>query len=384
MLSEYSFIYSFFIYGMTMISMIIVAIPFYNTFPNNRDSAYKQSNKMLAIVLMSLIFGLVFGMRWDVGTDNLEYLRIYIHNDTEWYKNEYIFKWINDSLYSLGIHYWMYFALFAFVQVFLLFYALKNEAYLWAFLILSLFGGHFFVDWMNGMRQEMASCIMLVATNFIIKRQPIKYLLFILIAAGFHSSALLFLVVYPLMVNGKQLVPSWKIQLFLLIMCSGITIVIGDILSKVFPILEVLQQVEAMNKYTATYNEDVLQRFSDVTHIGIMFYIFLIVNSIIIVYSDKIKIYFGGRRINIYYNLFYWGMLFETLLATNMVLVRPFRYFRIYKLIMIAYLLYYLYKHPSTFSTLVFIIIIGLLLAGIVIKAITTPFNFYFEIPYAP
>lgn len=372
---------------MTMICMVMLTIPYYNSFDNSINNyniiKRKRYLRISTILLLSLIFALVFGLRWNVGTDNLTYLSIYINNDTEVYGREFIFKFMNDSLYKMGMHFSIYFIIFAFIQVFLLYYTLKNEAYLWVFLSISLFGGHFFYDWMNGMRQEMASCIMLFGTNYIIKKKPIKYLICIVFASGFHISALLFLVVYPVVVKGKSLVPKRGFQYFILTFSVGVTFIVGDILSKFFPILEVLQQVEGEGGYTAIYNEKTLQKFSEITNIGVMYYVFLVINSIIIFYSKDLISFFGiteKRRLTIYYNLYYWGMIFEVLLASNMILVRPFRYFRIYKLIMIAYLLYYLYKHPSTISTVFLYGIIIILLICIGVKAYTAPFNFYFEV----
>ena len=369
-----------------MVCMVMVALPYLKTYRSDKlcSVGYHNQIKLCSIIVISIIFGLVFGMRWDVGTDNLEYLRIYVQNDTERYKNEFIFKLLNDSFKTFGIHYWIYFTIFASVQIFLLLYSIKNMAYLWVFVILSLFGGHFFIDWMNGMRQEMASCIMFLGTNYIITRNPFKYFLLIILAIGFHSSAVIFIVVYPLLVNGRSFVPSRLCQILLLVVSSAITLIVGDILSHIFPILDILQQMDSGEGYASRYNTNVLESYAEKTHIGIMFYVFFIINALVILYYKKLKLYFSGRRFTIYYNMYFWGMICETLLATNMILIRPFRYFRIYKLILIAYLLYYLYKHPSSLSAFIFLVLLSILLISIFIKASTTPFNFYFEIPYAP
>lgn len=389
MVGEYSLLYTNYIYYMTMICMIMVAAPYYNLFKEGSisDVRVNRISKLSGIIIMSALFALVFGMRWDVGMDNLTYLRIYTNNETSRYSTEFLFKFMNDALYKMGVHYAIYFIIFAFIQVFLLYYTFKNEAYLWVFLTLSLFGGHFFYDWMNGMRQEMASCIMLFGTNFIIARKPWKYLLCIIFAAGFHISAVLFIFIYPIMVSGKKKVPNIKSQLIILAICAGIILIVGDILSRFFPILDVLKQVVGEKGYMETYNEQTLQRFSDMTNIGVMFYIFLMINVIIMAYSNRIISFFGShnrRKIIIYYNLYFWGTIFETLLATNMVLIRPFRYFRIYKLIFIAYLLYYIYKHPSTLSTTIFWVVVMVLIGCVGVKAITAPFNFFFEVSGAP
>ncbi|MBD5328976.1 MAG: EpsG family protein [Bacteroides sp.] len=362
------------------------AAPYFNSFSSQGSAQIKinKESRIISLILLSLVFSIVFGMRWRFGTDYPTYLRIFLLNDTGPYKSEWLFKFINDCLYEFNVHYWIYFGIAAFIQIFLLFYTLKNEAYLWVFLILSLFGGLFFFDWMNGMRQELASCVMLFGTNYIIKKDPLKYLLCIIIATGFHISALIFLLMYPLLYRGKSIVPSRRIQILMLVICAAVPLLVGDFLTRLFPILDLMQQMEGEGGYASRYNENVLQKYSDETNIGIMFYIFFGINSLIICYSSKLKKYFSGRRILIYYNMYFWGMIFETLLASNMVLVRPFRYFRIYKLIMIAYLLYYFYKHPTRLTTTLLVTIIAILVVCMGIKVYTAPFNFFFDVPEAP
>lgn len=386
MFSNDSFIYSFYVVGLTMVCMIMFAAPYFNSFSSQGSAQIKinKESRIISLILLSLVFSIVFGMRWRFGTDYPTYLRIFLLNDTGPYKSEWLFKFINDCLYEFNVHYWIYFGIAAFIQIFLLFYTLKNEAYLWVFLILSLFGGLFFFDWMNGMRQELASCVMLFGTNYIIKKDPLKYLLCIIIATGFHISALIFLLMYPLLYRGKSIVPSRRIQILMLVICAAVPLLVGDFLTRLFPILDLMQQMEGEGGYASRYNENVLQKYSDETNIGIMFYIFFGINSLIICYSSKLKKYFSGRRILIYYNMYFWGMIFETLLASNMVLVRPFRYFRIYKLIMIAYLLYYFYKHPTRLTTTLLVTIIAILVVCMGIKVYTAPFNFFFDVPEAP
>ena len=377
---------SLYIYGMTMLIMVLLGLPYYNTYSLNKDSIVKvkRGHKLVSVFLISLIFGTVFGLRWNVGTDYLAYLRIYIGNQTVIYSKEYLFKLLNDTLYNLNIHYSLYFGIFAFFQIFLLYFSLKKEAFLWIFIPLSLFGGLFFYDWMNGMRQEMASCIMLLGTNFIISKQPFKYFICLILAIGFHTSAILFILIYPIMVKGKSLTPNWKVQECLVASCAGVAVIVGDFFAKFLPILAVLQQMEGDGGYTSIYNEEMLQKFSDISNIGVMFYVFLFINILIIAYSNKIKSFFSGKKIIVYYNLYFWGMIFETLLSANMILIRPFRYFRIYKLIMIAYLLYYLYKNPSWRNSIILGILIILLVGCVGLVCITHPYNFYFDIQEAP
>lgn len=365
---------------MTMLCMILISTP---CLIARHSELYVCNKRNLLIILasLSLVFGIVFGMRWNVGQDNLSYLDIYINNDTE--GKEFLFKFINDSLYNAKIHYSFYFGLYAFIQCILVFYTLKNQSYIWPFLVLALFGGHFFLDWMNGMRQEMASCIMLFGTNFIIKKKFYKYLICVIVAMGFHLSSVIFIFLYPIFVNCKNLCPKRFLQFVIYILCACIALKKIDVVAKIFPAIELLNSIDEISHY-GVYNEDVLQKYSDITIIGYLFYILCFINLIVISYYNKLKKWFDSKRFTLYYNLYYWGIIFETLVASNMVLTRPFRYFRIYKLIIIAYLLYYLFRHRSTMNSMGFVCVFLSLIAGVILVSFTWPFNFYFEIPYAP
>lgn len=349
---------------------------------NNCISENYYKKKYLSLFFICLIFGLIFGMRWDVGTDNLEYLYIYVNNLTDNYEIEFLFKIFNDICYDFHFHYSIYFGIFAFIQLFLVLYTLKNQSYIWPFIIIALFGGNFFWDWMNGMRQEMASCIMFLGANFIIKRKIGYFLLCLLIAFGFHKSALMLILLYPLFKSGQSYVPSVYIQLFLFIIAYVLVFLRLDIIANLLPFIDTLQQLDALSDYNR-YNSNVLQMYSDKTKIGILFGIFFIVNLYIIFNFKKLKNYFNSKRFNIYYNLYFWGTLCEILVSLNMVLARPFRYFRIYKMVIIALLMYYFYKKYGFRHSISLFILILLMLCGLILIAKQSPFNFYFEIPHA-
>ena len=83
-----------------MLVMLSVASVFSTTANNLRISDWQ---KIGMITMLALIFAIVFGMRWDVGKDNLAYLYSYQYLETERY--EWIFKLITESLRREGIHY---------------------------------------------------------------------------------------------------------------------------------------------------------------------------------------------------------------------------------------------------------------------------------------
>ncbi|PKR80298.1 hypothetical protein CW751_10630 [Brumimicrobium salinarum] len=84
------------------------------------------------IILPLILFAIVFGMRYDVGVDHLDYLNAYKQR-VDVSKGEPLFDIITHFFQGLNLHYVYYFSFLAFIQVFLFFYAFKNEKYLFPF-----------------------------------------------------------------------------------------------------------------------------------------------------------------------------------------------------------------------------------------------------------
>ena len=94
------------------------------------------------------------------------------------------------------------------------------------------------------------------------------------------------------------------------------------------------------------YTEDVLYRFADITKNRCKYVCFLFLLDLIIVSycKKKMKCYYYGRKFNIIYDLYFFGTLAQIVFVNNLVLARPFRYFRGFKLVVIACLIFFLYK----------------------------------------
>ena len=309
------------------------------------------------IRMFILVFMIFYGIRYDVGKDYLNYLEVYqTHDGIERFEPAFFF--ITNTLSNCGVHYTFYFAILAFIQIFFVLYSIKDERYLFPFFAITLIMGQFFWHWMNGIRQDVAACIYVFAVNFIVERKPFKFLLCILLAIGFHKSSILLLPTYFLLYKGKDWTYNRALQLSLLWVVGYLAIIKFDVLTRFFPVIETFTELMGFEVYSA----DVLQKYGDLTKSGMSLYAFLVIDTFIVLYSDKLKAYYNSKKFTVYYNLYYWGMLLQLFLINNMVLARPVRFFRCFKLLMIAYFLYYLYKHPKPqINTMSFFIILGFL-----------------------
>lgn len=341
------------------------------------QSPYSHDTKFCTweIGLFMLVFMIFYGIRYNVGVDHLAYLEHYqTLYGTE--RFEPVFLWITQSLNELGVHYTIYFALLAFIQIFFIVYSLKEERYLLPFLVISLFMGQFFWHWMNAIRQDIAACIYVFAVIFIVERKPLKFLFFILLAIGFHKSSILLLPTYFFLYKGKDWTFNRVLQLSLLWLVGYLAIIKLDVLSIFFPLINTFVELMEFD----AYSEEVLMRFGDKTTSGVSLYAFLLLDTLIVLNSHKLKEYYNSKKFTIYYNLYYWGMLLQLFLINNMVLARPVRFFRCFKLLMIAYFLYYLYKHPKpSVNILLFIVTLGLLAILYAAIIVNEPYYFFWS-----
>lgn len=288
-----------------------------------------------------IVFAIIFGLRYDVGTDHLRYLDAYKTGDGI-QRYEPIFLLITNCFRNNDFHPAIYFAFLASIQITCVYYALKGERYLMPFVAVSLICGQFFIHWMNGIRQDLAGCIFFFAVNYIIDKRFGKYFLCCVIATGFHKSAIILLLLYPFLKPCKDLTFNRLFQFVIMFASFLVMLTKKDFLSFLFPVLDVFAQILGFD----VYSESVIETFTESTKAGngISVILFFLIDTIIIFYSDKLKNAFNDKRFITYYNLYYWGAVFQLFFTNNLLLARPFRYFRLFKMIIIAYLLFYLLK----------------------------------------
>src|SRR5690554_2454781 len=193
------FLQSILVYSSLIIIMILFSLSASgrNSYYYDKDGfvQYKSFWRFDTIAPLFL-FAIVFGMRYDVGVDHLNYVYGYL-NKLYLGKDEYLFFFFSDLGWHFNLHYTVYFGILAFIQVFFFFYAFKEERFLYPFLILFLFTNGEVLTWMNGIRQYLAMCIWIFSIRFIYERKFIFYLLWCVVALLFHKSAIILIFLYP-------------------------------------------------------------------------------------------------------------------------------------------------------------------------------------------
>lgn len=289
------------------------------------------------------LFAIVFGLRYDVGVDHLNYLEGYIKGENIG-KGEFLFDSITNIGIALNMHATIYFAILAFIQISFFLLAFKNERYLFPYLIFFFFTMGDWLFWMNGIRQALAMCIWFYSIKYISEKKLFKYLIYCLAAVLFHKSALILIAFYPLLRTGKDYFRQISLQLILFLLAF----VFNKYYYVIFPKLEVIvlwyAEVIGGDSYT-TYGMDRLESSVSNDSGSGMFYLFKIfLTMIIIFYSKKLKSFYNTNHFTVLYFFFFFGTITFYMFPVGLVsITRPFQYFNIFHCVMFAYFLNYLY-----------------------------------------
>ena len=308
----------------------------------------RQSN---VPILALLVFAFVFGIRYDVGMDHLSYLRAY--ESTRLSIAGYIEQWeigfvfITRLFAEANLHFAFYFAFLAFLQVFVLFYALRGYYKIHSYVIVILILSGTFLSFMNGIRQELAFCFWVLAVTFIAKKKILPYFICVLLAFSFHFSAILLIPIYFFYRRREYYFSNLKLQLLLLFTSVFIMLTfnpVNAIMEGLAGIIEAAGYgiyVEMMRAGDMIFMEPI----GGGTGIGIFFLLF--VDITLICLSPKVKKYFKSPFLYIIYDLYFVGALFSYIAFGSLALQRINIYFHNFSFVIAAFTLYYLAKNNS-------------------------------------
>ena len=191
-------------------------------------------NKIYLTAIFSILF-LLAAFRLEVGND----YGTYVVTGHEIFNNGYIvtepgYNFVVRLLYSLSgkEDYLLMFAVFAFATTYLFlktFYEQSDSFALTFFLFITL--GIYFRSF-NTVRYYFVLALTLFSLRYVVKKQYVKFILLILLAALFHKSVL---VVIPLYIIANRTIKKWQ---YVLMTVVGAAVVLGkDLIMKLALIL---------------------------------------------------------------------------------------------------------------------------------------------------
>jgi hypothetical protein len=351
----------------------------------NRNHVSESSTGFIYLIFIFFYFSIMMGIRHDVGKDYLTYKKGYIYN-FDVGNGELIFTWIRELFNRMDLHFSIYFTFLAFLNIFFFVFAFKKYSFILPLLLFFLITNGDWLFWMNGIRQSIAMCIWIYALQYIEKQKLWTYLIWCIIAIGFHTSAIILIPLYFVLRNGKDYFKNIKFQL---VMFAGVFVlqsIFNNYLNQLEPLIDFFQSKLSGGAYN--YKIDRLEEESSTTvkGSGIAYLFRIVLCVVIILLSDKLKTFYNSKWFLIIYFLFFFGKLTEYIFpAGSVVLTRPFRYFFIFEAIVFAYFVYFLFKskfpNHNIFGFLLILIFIALFYLNIISATKNSHlwYQFYFQ-----
>jgi len=317
-------------------------------------------NKIVAIAFPILLISLLIGLRYDVGVDYLAYKETYeikTSSNLLWSiensEVEFLFTALCVILHNLNVPYYGMFIVMSIIPFYFFYTSFKRIDYLFVPALVFLCTSGVLFIYLNIMRQAISFFILLFAVQYIIKKSFFKFLFWVIIASGFHVTSLLFLPFYILSSCRKILFVNRSLALFLYLL----TLVLSDqLIGMILPLIKPFIQdayiqyiylIEDWNMEKGSGLGLFLQAISDI--------------SLILMYPLCMK-YFKEERFDIYFNIYFLGLLFSNVAGLNLLLSRvPFSFVSM-RLMILSFTFWYVYRcwsHLLTQYKVLFLIGIG-------------------------
>lgn len=295
-----------------------------------------------------LIFAFFYGVRYNVGVDNMMYISTYevLLNGSELSEHfELGYTWIANLFASLDAHYSIFIAFWGALQIFFVYYAMRRNVYLLPYIALFIVLGPVFLNWANIMRQAVAECIFIYSIELITDKKLLKYCFWIILASLIHKSAILlfpfyFILQKPIFSKSRGLLVG------ILLICTviGWTPAFMHLMDRIEGVLSFLEYdayVNNLNNIIADSNN--FRQWGPARAGTWILYIVTIW-----IYPKASKSLNLDKRFDIYFECFFYGRcLYELLANTSQIFIRPISYFVDFYIIIVPVCLYYLYKQKK-------------------------------------
>lgn len=298
------------------------------------------------MVYAVIAYTIVFGIRYGVGKDYINYLQnfeAYATSETHWGMSQSFelgFHFLTQTIAAINLHPTIYFSVIAFMQLFLTLLPFKKETELYPYIIFTFMVGCTWLSYANIVRQTIALSIGIFAIKFIVEKKVWHFYITAFIALTMHLSAVLLFLFYPLFNYRKEWFRNIKFQLLLL--------VIGLFLMKINIIMSLAQNFESLiliTGYEEYLSDDQAQNLDRDVDFGFGFVVMLCINTLLILFSNKVKDYFQSKYLNIVYNLFAIGVPLKYILVSSITFSRLNCFFINMTFIVAAYTLRYAHKN---------------------------------------
>lgn len=317
------------------------------------EHKYLYFNRYLLPQIVILLISIIIGYRYGVGSDYFSYEQIYLSQDNsgfvERYGIEYIFYAIYALCYKLGLSYNFSLCILNYIPIWLLYKTFRNDkSFAWIIVMLFL-SGQFFLH-LNIVRQSIALFVLLYSTRYIINRSFKQFVLFVFIAMGFHTSAILFLPMYYIP-RLSFILTTRKLQysiFFTALLFSSF------ILTHLIGLMIELMQYTPYGQYGALITDFEITKGS-----GAGVIVKVIADIVIIYYSVQLSKTYKHSGFDVFYLVYFCGCVISQVFGlTSLLLLRITFLFDSFRFVILGYLFSYLSKKRGVMHVIVFIILL--------------------------
>lgn len=291
-----------------------------------------------------VFFSLVGGLRWNVGVDSIGYAQAFSEGydgNTTKESKEILWFWIVESIHTSGLHSSFGLAFCSFFQIYFITKSVQTNRYILVFIPFVLFGGRYWLDCMNAVRQMMVACLFLWSSKFIVEKKLINYLLSIGIGVLIHQSALL-LIPFYFIPNKFQIEKKRYALIIILLMC----LFIGQSPSfqSAFKFIELIANATNYEDYSDRM-VNLLSDSDEALSFGPMMLTYLLIPIFIIWYGPELNTRYSKKLpcFNLWYNLAYFYACGYFLVCNiSHIFIRPLMYFSLFQMVLAALLMFHL------------------------------------------
>ncbi|HDX9579062.1 EpsG family protein [Bacillus cytotoxicus] len=328
------------------LTIICVSLSYISTLLSRKKVSAKIINVIDFIPYLILI--IITGFRYSVGTDyngyafNFNYL---MTNDIP--RIEYSFKLIVKLAHLFGLNQQFMFFVYAAITYIFIFLSIKyfDDKGKYRHIIMLLILQYFLFNGFNTVRQMVAVSIFFYSIRFIVDRNLLKYIIWIIIATFFHKSAIICLIFYFIL--------NVSIKKLSVILIVSPIFLLTDLSDKLLDFYISLTGNNWYEIYLTNYNSDV-----EVSGGKIVFvlYVFALILAIT---SNKVKLESNEKVI---VNLFIWYIIILFFTLSSAIATRVL-YYPMVSLVLVFPLItkYFQGKYGALFSRYLVFIFVGVL-----------------------
>ena len=298
---------------------------------------------MVAVVLYVVVSALRWQTSWDYNMYYSYYVSIQSLGEYSRENFEPGFALVTHAMAKAGVHFSIYFAFWAAIQILLLTYALRHRKVLLPWIALCIFMGPYYIFWMGFVRQSVVECLFVVMVELIVRRKFWLYFLLSLVAISIHKMCVFFLPLYLV-----PLIPVRSMKRWVPFVLMAVCVLLGTFPIWVKWIFDAIGNIADVLGYGHYYrlfmSNDLEYAFRPVMGPSRMFP--LLSCLVMMWYYPAIKRMFSGDRyLSALYRFSLVYMAYINLFAnTTQYLNRPGELMRACFLIMMGYTFCYLWR----------------------------------------